>query len=51
METTNLVKGGVYVISELDFSYGSVTHECESDAKTRNSLFSQGGIEDAFLSC
>ena len=51
MQTTNLVKGRVYVISELDFSYGRVTHECESDAKTRNSLFGQGGIEDAFLSC
>ena len=51
METTNLVKGRVYVISELDFSDGRMSHECESDAKARNSLFSQGGIEDAFLSC
>jgi hypothetical protein len=39
MGSTNLVKGREYVIGKLDFSDGSVSHDCESNAKTNDALF------------
>ena len=42
-----LVKGREYVVCELDFGNGGVTHDGETNAKARNTLFCQRSVEDS----
>ena len=48
---TDLVKCGEDVIGELDFGNRSVAHRGKSDAKTRDSLFRERGVEDPLPAC
>lgn len=46
-EITNLVEGGENVISELDFSNGTMTAEGHSDGKAYDALLAKGSVKDS----
>jgi hypothetical protein len=48
-QETYLVEGRKDVVRELDLGNGSMTHGSHSYAKTSDTLFSEGGVEDAFF--